>query len=68
MSTAYTINEVAVAYWQRQQLAQTLVEALQTGPCHFAEAAAWQARLQELAITSERHVRIASEGARCWAR
>ena len=62
-ATAYTINEVAVAYWQRQQLAQALVEALQAGPCHFAEAAAWQARLAELGITSERHVRIASEGA-----
>jgi len=62
-ATAYTINEVAVAYWQRQQLAQAVVDALQAGPCQFAEAAAWQARLEELGITSERHVRIATEGA-----
>jgi Transposase IS66 family len=62
-ATAYTLNEVAVAYWQRQQLPQALVEGLQAGPCHFAEDAAWQARLQELGITSKRHVRIATEGA-----
>jgi hypothetical protein len=62
-ATAYTLNEVAVAYWQRQQLPQALVEGLQAGPCHFAEDAAWQARLQELGITSQRHVRIATEGA-----
>lgn len=62
-TTACTINEVAVAYWQRQQLAQAVVEVLQTGPCQFADDAAWQARLQELGITSERQVRIATEGA-----
>lgn len=62
-ATAYTINEVAVAYWQRQQLAQAVVDALQAGPCHFAGEAVWQARLEELGITSERHVRIATEGA-----
>ena len=60
---AYTINAVAVAYWQRQQMAEGLVEALQAGPCHFADAATWQAHLKELGITSERHVRIATEGA-----
>src|SRR3984893_8540139 len=62
-ATAYTINEVAVAYWQRQQLAQALVDGLSAGPCHFADDAAWQARLQELGISAERHVRIATEGA-----
>jgi hypothetical protein len=62
-ATAYTINEVAVAYWPRQQLAQAVVDALQAGPCHFAEEAAWQARLEELGVPSERHVRIATEGA-----
>jgi Transposase IS66 family len=62
-ATAYTINEVAVAYWQRQQLAQAVVDVLQAGPCHFGDDAAWQARLQELGITAERHVRIATEGA-----
>ena len=63
LATAYTVNEVAVAYWQRQELAQAVVERLQTGPCQFADEAAWQARLQELDITAERHVRIATEGA-----
>jgi transposase IS66 family protein len=62
-ATAYTINEVAVAYWQRQGLAQTMADALQTGPCQFADDAAWQARLQELGISAERPVRIATEGA-----
>ena len=62
-ATAYTINEVAVAYWQRQQLAAAVVAALQAGSCHFVEEAAWQARLAELGITSERQVRIATEGA-----
>jgi hypothetical protein len=62
-TTAYTINEVAVAYWHRQELAQAMVEALQAGPCQFADDAAWQAHLQELGITTERHVRIVTEGA-----
>jgi Transposase IS66 family len=62
-ATAYAINDVAVAYWRRQQLAQALVEALQAGPCQFADEAAWQARLAELGIRAERHVRIATEGA-----
>jgi hypothetical protein len=61
--TAYTINEVAVAYWQRQQLAQAVIDLLQTGPCQFANDAAWQARLQELGISVPRHVRLATEGA-----
>jgi hypothetical protein len=62
-ATAYTIHEVAVAYWQQQQLAQAVVDGLQSGPCQFADDAAWRARLQELGITAERHVRIATEGA-----
>ena len=62
-AAAYTINEVAVAYWQRQQLAQAVVDLLQAGPCQFADDVAWQAQLQELGITSERHVRIVTEGA-----
>jgi Transposase IS66 family len=63
LASGYTITEEAVAYWHRQQLAQALVEALQAGPCHFGEEAAWQAHLKALGITSERHVRIATEGA-----
>jgi len=45
---AYTINEVAVPTGDGRSWQQALVEALQTGPCHFAAEAAWQARLQEL--------------------
>jgi hypothetical protein len=62
-ATGYTLNEVATAYWQRQELARDCIERLQAGPQQFADEAAWQARLQELDITSERHVRIATEGA-----
>jgi hypothetical protein len=61
--TDYVINEMAVAYWQGQKLAAAVVERLCQGPQAFADAAAWQARLQELAITRPRHVRIATEGA-----
>ena len=61
--TAYAINEVASAYWQRQKLPQGLIDALQAGPRHFADEAAWQARLQEVGVTAERHVLSATEGA-----
>ncbi|MBI2784474.1 MAG: transposase [Gammaproteobacteria bacterium] len=59
----YALNETARAYWQRQELATALLEQLTQGPQEFADAQAWQARLAELAITNERHVRIATEGA-----
>jgi hypothetical protein len=62
-SDGYAINEVTLAYWERQKLARDVVEQLSAGPKLFASAAAWQARLEELAITAERHVRIATEGA-----
>ena len=39
------INEAAVAYWQRQKLAQAVVERLTRGASWFADAAAWQAYL-----------------------
>jgi hypothetical protein len=61
--TGYAINEVALAYWQRQKLPQGLVEALAAGPRQFQGEAAWQARLQELAVTAERHILISTEGA-----
>ena len=61
--TDYVINETATADWLRQKLPQAVVDSLRRGPQAFAGAAAWQARLRELGITGERHVRIASEGA-----
>jgi Transposase IS66 family len=59
----YAINETTLAYWERQQLAVTLVEQLTQGSQEFAGEQAWKARLAALAITNERHVRIATEGA-----
>ena len=59
----YAVNETTLAYWKRQELAAALMEKLSQGPQQFTDAAAWQARLAELAITGERHVRIATEGA-----
>jgi hypothetical protein len=59
----YVINETTLAYWERQKLAQALVEQLTQGPQEFVGEPAWQAWLTELAIKSERHVQIATEGA-----
>jgi hypothetical protein len=59
----YAINEITLTYWERQKLAAALVARLTQGPQEFVGEAAWQARLTELVITDERHVRIATEGA-----
>ena len=61
--TDYVINETAVAYWRRQKLPRAMVDRLCRGQHVFADPAAWQAQLRQLAITGERHVRIATEGA-----
>jgi transposase IS66 family protein len=61
--TDYVINDIAVGYWEEQKLAAAVVEKLCQGPCQFGDTPGWHARLQELDITAERHVRIASEGA-----
>lgn len=60
--TDYVINDMALAYWERQKLPAELVRQLSSGPQEFA-GAAWNARLAELGITGERHVRSATEGA-----
>jgi hypothetical protein len=59
----YTINEGALAYFGQQKLAQEAIAKLDAEPRQFADEAVWQARLQELGITAERHIRIATEGA-----
>jgi Transposase IS66 family len=59
----YTINDVALAYWERQKLAAVLVAGLSQGAQQFVGDQAWQTRLVELGITDERHVRMATEGA-----
>jgi Transposase IS66 family len=61
--TDYVINDVAAAYCERQKLAEAVREKLGQGPRTFADQSAWNARLRELEITAERHVRIATEGA-----
>ena len=62
-SRSYTINEVALSYFQQQKLAQEVIALLNAEPRHFTDETAWQARLEELSITTQRHVRIATEGA-----
>jgi hypothetical protein len=62
-STGFAINEVTLAYWERQKLSREVVESLSVGPQRFADEAAWEARLQELDITAKVHVRFATEGA-----
>jgi hypothetical protein len=52
-----------LAYWEGQGLTAALVEKLSQGPHAFPSESAWQTRLAELAITSDRHVRMATEGA-----
>jgi len=59
----YVINEVTVAYWHKYELAAATIASLTEGPAHFADAAAWNERLQGLGITGTRLVRIATEGA-----
>jgi hypothetical protein len=63
MCTAYAINETTLVYWERQQLSRAVTDQLKVGPVHFADDAAWQTRLAELGITTERHIRMATEGA-----
>ena len=59
----YVINQAARDYWEKYALAAAIVAKLSAGPLHFSEEPAWQARLRELGITGERHVRVATEGA-----
>ncbi len=59
----YAINETTLAYWERQKLPTAPLAQLSQGPQEFAGEDAWKARLAELAITDERHVRLATEGA-----
>jgi hypothetical protein len=58
-----TVNDFAAAYWQRQKLAQAVIERLTAGASRWADKAAWQAFLSAQGVTDPRHVRIATEGA-----
>jgi Transposase IS66 family len=57
------INQTALDYWEKYDITAAMVAKLSQGPQHFTEETAWQAHLQELAITGERHVRVLTEGA-----
>jgi len=63
----YAASDIAVAYWKRQKLAAALIDKLtqstQPSTREFVGEQAWQSWLAELAITNERHVLIATEGA-----
>jgi hypothetical protein len=61
--TDYTINDVAVTYWQRQKLAQAVIERLRAGAQRWADQATWRAYLTAQQVTDPRHARIATEGA-----
>jgi hypothetical protein len=63
VSTDYTINDFAVAYWRRQKLARAVIERLTAGATQWTDKGAWQAYLTAQEITDQRHVRIATEGA-----
>src|SRR6516225_921263 len=39
--TDYTINDAAAAYWQRQKLAQAVIDRLMTGTGSFPDKASW---------------------------
>jgi hypothetical protein len=62
-SDGYAINDVTLAYWQRQKLAQDVVQSLSAGPRQFASAVAWQAWLAACGVSTARHMLIATEGA-----
>jgi hypothetical protein len=38
----YTINEVALTYYQQQKLAQEVIKQLASAPQQFADEASWQ--------------------------
>lgn len=58
----YQVTEAAIAYMQEQGLPALMREHLQTVGASYTQDA-WQQHLADLGIDSERHVRIATEGA-----
>ena len=60
----YAINEMALAYWERQELAAGRGGPTDAGAAGVCRGASLAGPAQPtLAITNERHVRIATEGA-----
>ena len=60
--TDYVVDEVARGYMQQQKLPQEPL-ALLSADGVYADQRTWEAYLQTLGITNERHIRIATEGA-----
>jgi hypothetical protein len=62
--TGYRINEAALSYMREQGLPHAPVQALQMNRRHFfKDAFAWEEHLSAVQFDSERHERIATEGA-----
>ena len=61
--TDYHLNQGAWQYLREHKLPRACVEQLRAGPRHFDDQSAWLAQLDAQNITSERHRRIATEGA-----
>lgn len=60
----WEINQNALKYMELQGLPQNILLQLEIHPVkHFADEKAWKAHLSALSVDSERHIRIASEGA-----
>jgi hypothetical protein len=60
----YAINDAALGYFREQSLPQPPLTALQSAPDRvFTERPQWEAHLQALGIRTERHRRVATEGA-----
>ena len=60
----YVINADALEYIQRQSFPQPLLALLATdSDKHFETEEDWKKHLDQLAVTKDRHVRIATEGA-----
>jgi hypothetical protein len=58
----YVINDIALAYWKKQQMPREWLEKLSAGPLCFVGDDAWQAYLSEMGL-AERLVKTATEGA-----
>ena len=60
----YRINAAALSYMRQQGLSHTAVQALAGSPRHFIEdSPEWEKHLSRLGLHTERHRRIATEGA-----
>jgi hypothetical protein len=59
----YVVDDVAVAYYLKQDLSAAVIARLTSGPGRFADEESWRAYLKCQGVHRKRHVRIATEGA-----